>query len=106
MAYFSNREPQKPHERVFRVPVAEDDPYAEDGDFAAGLSPEEFAAQEEQEEQRSRFRLYAGIADLVGVVVGTLVILLAVALIISLGTWIYNDMTQSFTVFQTWFTGG
>lgn len=63
---------------------------------------EELLTEEEQAELRtSRWQLLAGIMDFAGVIAGTVVILLLIALLVSLLNWVHADVTQFFTLWQT-----
>lgn len=50
--------------------------------------------------RRSHWQLLSGLADFVGVIVGTGVILLLVMLLISLLNWLHADINQTFTLWQ------
>ena len=97
MAYFSQHQEETQHQPVFTAPVPED---LDDEDY-----PDDVPLTYEEERalnRRDRWKLAAGVADFFGVILGMLVILLLVALIISLVNWVWADMTQSFTLLQTW----
>ena len=98
MAYFSHHQEETQHQPVFNAPVT-DELDDEDGfaDDVPMTDEEELALN-----RRDRWKLAAGVVDFFGVIVGMLVILLLVALIISLVNWVWDDMTQSFTLLQTW----
>ena len=49
-------------------------------------------------ERRNRYRMAAGIADYFAVLLGIACILVCIALIISLGNWLYHDILSSFSV--------
>ena len=51
--------------------------------------------------RRSRWRVLASLGDFAGVIAGTAIILILIALIISLVHWVRSDITQSFTLWQT-----
>lgn len=104
MAYFQNRQPEEPHRQVFNAPIPQDDPYAEDEEEEMNLTPEELRELDEQERRDGRYRLMSGVFNLIGVVLGTLAILGVIALLISMVIWVANDMSQSFTLFQSWFS--
>ena len=87
--------------------AANDDLPREDGYFYAPYMPEE--AEEEyagdQEDpmvrklrRRGRFQLLAGLTDFMLVIVGVAAILVLIALIVSLITWLRSDLDQSFTL--------
>lgn len=109
MPYFNN-DPQPQEEEdyqpVFQQPVEQDfddEYYDEDtGEFFAADYDGEYLDEEERfEERQNRWRLMAGIGDFLGVLAGTVVILLLVALLISLITWVQSDISQTFTLWQT-----
>lgn len=108
MAYFQQKDkaPEETPERRFYQPVEDDDPYDELGDELPGDIPAEFpdalTYEEELAEQRKdRFRLAAGLFDLLAVVAGAVVILVLVAVLVSLINWVHADIIQSFTLWQT-----
>lgn len=73
-------------------------------DLFSDVAPldEELLTEEEQAELRaSRWQLLAGIMDFAGVIAGTAVILLLIALLVSLLNWVHADVTQFFTLWQT-----
>ena len=53
---------------------------------------------EEREAQRDRYRLFHGATDFFSAVVGTVCILILIAFIISLLSWVQSDLTQSFSL--------
>lgn len=55
---------------------------------------------ERAELRRSRWQLLSGLADFVGVIAGTAVLLLLLALLIMLINWLINDVNQSFILLQ------
>lgn len=72
------------------------------------LPEEEFLPEEElltDEERRalrqSNWRLLAGLADFAAVILGTAVILVLIALLVSLLNWLVADVSQTFTLLQT-----
>ena len=76
-----------PYDSIYDQPDPEDDEL---------LTDEEKAAL-----RRSHWRVLANVGDFAGVIVGTAVILILIALIISLVHWVRSDITQSFTLWQT-----
>ena len=70
-----------------------DEIYLEDEDL---LTDEEKAVL-----RRDRWRVLANLSDFFGVILGTVVILVLIALIITLVHWVRSDITQSFTLWQT-----
>ena len=99
-------------------PIYDDDFAPEDGDVPVELpydsgygqpDPEELYLDDDdlltEEEhaalRRSRWRVLASLGDFAGVIAGTAVILILIALIITLVHWVRSDITQSFTLWQT-----
>lgn len=64
------------------------------------LSDELLTEEERAELSRSRWQLFAGLADFAGVILGTAVILIIVTLLVSLLNWLINDLSQSFILLQ------
>ena len=79
-----------PYDSVYDQP---EEVYLEDEDL---LTDEEKASL-----RRSRWRVLASLGDFAGVIAGTAMILILIALIISLVHWVRSDITQSFTLWQT-----
>jgi len=106
MAYFNN-DPQDVQEEgyqpVFQQPVEDDYLDDEDGEYYTDeMYYDDFLDEEERREARQmKWKMLAGIGDFIGVLAGTVVILLLIALLISLITWVQADMSQSFTLWQT-----
>ena len=74
----------------------EDDSY--DDDYEEFDDDDEYLTEEEWSDLRQhRFRVAAGLLDFLGVVAGTVVILLLVALLVNIITWLQADMDQMFT---------
>lgn len=102
MAYFNNNDQdmQEDYQPVFQQPVyddSEDDYEYDDEPYEDDYLDE----QERWEARQMRWKLLAGAGDVLAVLAGTVVILLLVALLISLITWVQADMSQSFTLWQT-----
>lgn len=112
MAYFKQNE-QEEYTSVFQRPVEEPteekqieryDEYDDGFDILAdepeddvhGEDPEELA-----ERRKERFKFINGIGDFIAVIVGAVVILLLVAFLISLFSWLSTDIKQTFTLWQT-----
>lgn len=105
MAYFNN-DPQDlqedEYQPVFQQPVEDDYLDDENGEYTDEMYYDDFLDEEERREARQlKWKMLAGIGDFLGVLAGTVVILLLVALLISLITWVQADMSQSFTLWQT-----
>lgn len=103
MAYFNDQEPdmQEEYQPVFQQPVYDD---ADQDEYAYDDLPyedDDLDEQERLEARQMRWKLLAGAGDVLAVLAGTVVILLLIALLISLITWVQADMSQSFTLWQT-----
>ena len=62
---------------------------------------DEYLTEEEWNDlRRHRFRVAAGLFDFLGVVAGTVVVLLLVALLVNIVTWLQADMDQMFTLLK------
>ena len=106
MPYFDNDPQQEEdYQPVFQAPVEED--YDMDEDEPMEYDTDElyydeyFTEEERREARQMKWRMLAGVGDFFSVLAGTVVILLLVALLISLITWVQSDISQSFTLWQT-----
>ncbi len=81
-------------------PYAADDPEAWDDDPDAPITPDMLTEEERAEMRRNNWRLLAGLSDFGAVILGTAVILVLVALLVSLLNWLVNDISQTFTLLQ------
>ncbi len=83
---------------------AEYPPQFEEGiDLSDDLDPlsDELLTDEERAElRRSRWQLISGLADFIGVILGTAAILVLLTLLVSLINWLINDISQSFILLQ------
>lgn len=98
-------EPENDGYAPFRMdgyePLFQASPAADDEEGDADPLDEDLLTEEEQEAlRRSRWQLLANLADLAGVIFGTVAILLLIALLISLLNWLVSDMSQSFILLQ------
>ena len=111
MPYFDHdSKPQERHRRAFYHPVV-DDQDEDDGDYdedyddmpeESGFPDEEAMTDEERRlARRDRWWVLAGVGDFLGVIAGTVVILLLIMLLVSLINWVHADLSQSFTLWQT-----
>ncbi|MCQ2457397.1 MAG: hypothetical protein MJ142_01550 [Clostridia bacterium] len=66
---------------------------AEDGDV--------LTEEEEEELRRDRYRLAAGLGNLAAIVVGCVIILVMIALLFSLINWLQNDVSHTFTLWNS-----
>lgn len=104
MAYFNN-DPQEledeDYQPVFQQPV-EDDYDDEEEYYTDEVYYDDYLTEEERIAlKQNKWRMLAGVGDFFGVLAGTVVILLLLALLISLITWVQADISQSFTLWQT-----
>ena len=73
-----------------------DDEYEDDEEY-----DEDYLTEEEQNDlRRYRFRMAAGLLDFLSVVAGAVVILLLVALLVNIVTWLQADIDQMFTLLK------
>lgn len=63
-----------------------------------GFEDEEYSDFSEELDDTHRFHVAMNVFDLISVLVGLAVILLLVAILVSLLTWLQGDITQSFTL--------
>lgn len=104
MAYFNNDEQdlqEEDYQPVFQQGVYDDAGYDDTYDGELYDEDDYLDEQERREARQMRWKLLAGAGDVLAVLAGTVVILLLVALLISLITWVQADMSQSFTLWQT-----
>lgn len=128
MARFYHADQQPQHQPAFRQGDGDqfadsrdnaweetyDEGYGEEvyEDYADQEQPELFDEEEFWDEdmlneeerailRRERWRTLANLGDFAGVIVGTAVILVLVALLISLVNWVQADVSQTFTLWQT-----
>ena len=84
------------------------DDYNEDGynsyeDYEASDDYEEYDIDEELSHEHN-FRIAMNVFDLIGMLVGLVVILVLSALLFSLFNWVQRDLSQSLAMFTTPFT--
>lgn len=113
MAYFQHHDEQQ-HRQVFQD--QQDDSWQEEPQY--GYDPEDDWADDPENEydaldedhmtdeeralaRRDRWQVLAGVGDFLAVIVGTAVILILIALLVSLINWVHADITQSFALWQT-----
>lgn len=110
MAYFNNPQDvqDEDYQSTFRQPVYDDynqdsEPYDEPYEEPYDESYEDnyLDEQERWEARQTRWKVLAGAGDVLAVLAGAVVILVLIALLISLLTWVQADMSQSFTLWQT-----
>ena len=77
---------------------AEDQPVEYIDYSKAGFEEEDYSDYNEELDNTHRFHVAMNVFDLISVIVGLAVILLLVAILVSLITWLQSDITQSFTL--------
>ena len=103
MAYFKQNE-QQPHQPLFAPdasPAEEAYYYEDDQPYYDDDYDEPMTREERRHARRLRFRVAAGLLDFLGVIAGMIVILVLIALLVSLVTWLQSDMYQTFTLLTT-----
>ena len=94
MAYFKQGSRQE--EWTDDDALYDDDEYEDDAEY-----DEDYLTEEEQNDlRRYRFRMAAGLLDFLSVVAGAVVILLLVALLVNIVTWLQADIDQMFTLLK------
>lgn len=88
-------------------PEPEEEPYEGDVDYVdysqTGFDEEEYSDYSEELDDTHRFRVAMNVFDLISVIAGLAVILLLVAILVSLITWLEGDIAQSFTLLTAQF---
>ena len=94
MAYF--KQGSRHEEWTDDDALYDDDEYEDDEEY-----DEDYLTEEEQNDlRRYRFRMAAGLLDFLSVVAGAVVILLLVALLVNIVTWLQADIDQMFTLLK------
>lgn len=88
-----DQDPYEPQASPFAAPMDEEE--ADDP-----LDEELLTDEERAYLRRSHWQLISGLTDFAGVIVGTAVILILVALLVSLLNWLHADIRQTFTLWQ------
>ena len=92
--------PPQPEES-YEQPAEQDVDYV---DYSqSGFEEEEYSDYNEELDDTHRFHVAMNVFDLVSVLAGLAVILVLVAILISLLTWLQGDITQSFTLLTSQF---
>ena len=97
MAYF------RQNSRQNNWPEENDDSYDDEYDDYDDeeYDDDDYLTEEELNDlRRHRFRMAAGLMDFLSVIAGAVVILLLVALLVNIVTWLQGDMDQMFTLLQ------
>ena len=89
-------------------PAQPEAPYEEqDVDYIdysqTGFEDEEYSDYNEELDNAHRFHVAMNVFDLISVLAGLAVILVLVAILISLVTWLQSDITQSFALITSQF---
>lgn len=66
-------------------------------------APYSMRKQWEKEDRRDRYKVAAGVMNFLGVVLGVISILLLLALIVSLVSWLSKDISGTFAILRTHF---
>ena len=99
MAYFRKNEPAPAEEYMTDEEPEYDDGFDELTE--EGEEIPELSAEERRERNRSHVRLAMGAGNLMGVIVGTVLILVLLTLIFSIVHFVITDIRRSFSLFQT-----
>ena len=84
--------PQQPDE-------ATDDPNVDYIDYSqTGFEEEDYSDYNEELDDTHRFHIAMNVFNMVSVLAGLAIILVLVAILVSLLTWLQGDITQSFTL--------
>lgn len=108
MAYFHRESGQeeKEYTRRFDLPEQEEEPDYDDGfdELTEDDDPEEteeLTDEEKNEIRENRSRLLFEIGDLGGTIIGTVVILLLIALLLSIVNFLRRDLSQNMVLLKT-----
>ena len=110
MAYFRENEPEETKRQPLDLRGGqagrEEEPAYIESDYDDGFDDPEEPAEELTDEEikeirRKRFRAASGAGNLVAVITGTVVILILLALIFNMISFVLNDADRNFTLFQT-----
>ena len=64
-------------------------------------TPYSIRKQWEKEDRQDRYKVAAGVMEFLGVVLGVISILLLLALIVSLVSWLIKDISGTFAILRT-----
>ena len=92
MAYGDEQKQGQEEQRYFPEPLDLDEMEMDDAEEEEQY-PED--PEEKRERRLGRLRLAAGVGDLFGVVAGSLIVLALLAVILSLISWVQQDITQT-----------
>ena len=101
MPYFQHENEQNDQEDY--LPEDQDASWDQDG-YLEDEEWEDDLAEEDREERRARrrdkMRVAAGVTDFFSVILGTVCILVLIALLVSLLNWLHADIAQNFALWQ------
>ncbi len=101
MSYFNHRNvPEEKHEQQFSDDAEDLLDTGEWSETDLHLYITNWEEQERRESRRDRLRLAFGVGDLFGTVLGALCILALLALLFSLISWVYTDLSHSFSILK------
>lgn len=104
MAYFrENEEEQKQQYVPYFQNTNERETEVDDG-FDEILNPEEEELPDEELEARrkDRLELIMHLGDFTAVIIGVVMSLILIALLISLLSWLQSDISQTFSLMESW----
>ncbi|MDO5435519.1 MAG: hypothetical protein Q4G19_04040 [Clostridia bacterium] len=92
--------------RLFRQETEAEDADAYDDGFdelngSFDEEEEQFTEEEEEELRHDRYRLVSGLGNLAAIVIGCVIILIMIALLFSLLSWLQNDVSHTFTLWNS-----
>ena len=104
MAYFQRENEQNDHVQNLPEDEALQDEDWENSEYLDDEAWEDDLEAEDREERRARrrdqMRVAAGVSDFFGVILGTVCILVLIALLVSLLNWLHADIAQNFALWQ------
>ena len=105
MAYFRNNEPPEEArtEQLYQLDDLAEEEYDDGVDELTAEEEPELTEEELAERSMNRFRLAAGAGNLIAVIGGAVLILILTMMIFSMVYFVINDLSRSFSLFQTHF---
>ena len=105
MAYFRNNEPPEEArtEQLYQLDDLEEEEYDDGFDELTAEEEPELTEEELAERSMNRFRLASGAGNLIAVIGGAVLILILTMMIFSMVYFVINDLSRSFSLFQTHF---
>ncbi len=104
MAYFrheneqNDQEDYRPEDQEFQDDGWDGEAYPDDPAWEDDLEEED--REERRARRRDKMRVAAGVSDFFGVILGTVCILVLIALLVSLLNWLHADIAQNFALWQ------